>query len=375
MRLPQLRPMRVFLALAGLGLVALCAVFAWRAFGPLDVEVAAPVQGPAVDAIYATGSVEPTVMLPIAPRVSGTLSQLLADEGAAVRKGQVLARLEDSDLAHTVDELAARARYAKENFDRTQDLVHRSFVSPGDLDRARSDLDAADASLRRAQAQRGFTELAAPADGVVLRRDGEVGQYFSAGQALFTISCCAPLRVGAEVDEEDIARVHVGQKVVLRTDALPDEVFEGAVSAVTPKGDPVARSYRVRIRLLRPGALRVGMTMDANLVVAERADAMLVPTAAVQAGKVWVVRDGRLHQQAVKTGVVGGERTEILAGLEAGARVVSAPSDLLREGRRARVASPAARAAASAAASAAEFAAEFAAASAAASAAGAGASG
>jgi RND family efflux transporter MFP subunit len=337
----RLRPLRIFLALLGAGALATGGILAWKALGPLEVEAAPPVRGPAVDAIYATGSVEPTVMLPIAPRVPGTLAQLLVDEGSAVRKGQVLARLEDADLARTVDELSARARYARENFDRTQDLVRRSFVSPGDLDRARSDLDAALASLQRAQAQRNFTALTAPADGVVLRRDGEVGQFLAAGQALLTISCCAPLRVGAEVDEEDIARVHVGQKVVLRTDALPDQVFDGTVAQITPKGDPVARSYRVRVRLGPPGDLRVGMTMDANLIVAERAGALLVPTSAVLAGRVWVVREGRLEQQKVKTGVVGPERTEILEGLDPGAMVVRTPTEALREGRKARGRPPA----------------------------------
>lgn len=339
--------MRIRTLVTALIVLAACAgaaALAWRALGPLELEAAAPARGPAVDAIFATGSVEPTVMLPIAPRVAGTLTALLADEGQVVRKGQVLARIDDSDLARTVDEQQAREHFARENYQRNEGLVRQGFVSPDSLDRARSDLDAAEASLRRAQAQRDFTALIAPADGTVLKRDGEVGQFFPAGQTLFTLSCCAPLRVGAEVDEEDIARVHVGQKVVMRTDALPDQVFDGVVAELTPKGDPVARSYRVRIRIAQPGALRVGMTIDANLIVAERADALLVPSRAVQAGKVWVLREGRLHAQAVRTGVVGPERTEILEGLGADAVVVAAPDERLREGRSARAQAASARA-------------------------------
>ena len=317
-------------ALAG---AALAAYLAWR-WVPTSVQVAQATRATAVEAIYATGSVEPTVMLPIAPRVAGTLAQLEADEGSAVRKGQVLARLEDTDLRSTVDELAARARYAREQYERTEDLVHQGFVSSGELDRTRSEMDAADAALRRAGSQRAFAALVAPADGVIIRRDGEVGQYLPAGQALFTLSCCAPLRVSVEVDEEDILRVHVGQKAVLRTDALPGRTLDGAVSQITPKGDPVSRSYRVRIRLADPAQLRVGMTIDANLIVAEHADAILVPSSAVQAGTVWTVRDGRLHRQPVRTGVVGAERTEILEGVEAGTAVVAAPGDTLEEGHR-----------------------------------------
>jgi len=318
--------------------IVACAVAAvyWR-LGPVTVDVTTPVRGAAIEAIYATGSVEPTVMLPIASRVAGTLVELAADEGSRVHKGQVLARIEDRDLNSTVEELEARARFAREDFSRTQDLVQKGFVSPGELDSKRAEMEAAAASLRRASAQRDFTALKAPADGVIIRRDGEVGQYFPAGQALFTLACCAPLRVSVEVDEEDILKVHVGQKAVLRTDALAGQVLDGEVAQLTPKGDPVARSYRVRIRLADASPLRVGMTVDANLVVAEHANALLVPSAAVQAGTVWVVRDGHLHRQAVRAGVLGPERTEILEGLDEGAQIVLAPIDGLKEGRSARV--------------------------------------
>lgn len=312
----------------------------WRVRGPVPVDVVAPTRGPAVDAIYATGTVEPTVMLPIAPRVAGRLVELNTDEGATVRKGQVLARLDDADLASAVAELEARARFAQDQLRRTEALVQRGVSAAIELDRARADADAAEAQVRRARAQRDFTALVAPADGTIIRRDGEIGQFVPAGQAVFYLSCCAPLRVTAEVDEEDIPRVHVGQRAVLRADALPDAAFEGAVAEVTPKGDPVARSYRVRIRLPEPGGLQVGMTVDANLIVAERANALLVPTTALQDGAVWLVRDGRLVRRAVQVGVSGDARSEILDGLAPDAAIVVQPSAELAEGRRARVRRP-----------------------------------
>ena len=193
----------------------------WWLDGPIAVSVVTPTRGPAVDAIYATGTVEPTVMLPIAPRVAGRLLELEADEGNSVHKGQLLARLDDADLASTVDELEARAKFAQSQYDRAESLVRQGFMAKAETDRTRADLDAAEAAVKRARAQRDYMSLVAPADGLIIRRDGEIGQYIPAGQAVFVLSCCAPLRVTAEVDEEDIARVHVGQKVVLRADALP----------------------------------------------------------------------------------------------------------------------------------------------------------
>jgi RND family efflux transporter MFP subunit len=310
----------------------------WLREGPATVVAVETTRGPAVEAIYATGVVEPTVMAPIAPRQGGRLAELLAGEGSRVRKGQALAKLDDEDMRNAVEELAARARYARQQFERVQEVVRRKLLARNELDRARADLDAAEAALKRAEAQRAFMTLTAPADGLILKRDGEIGQFIPAGQAVFSISCCAPLRVAAEVDEEDIPRARVGQKVVLRADAFPDRIFDGEVQEITPKGDPVARSYRVRIRLDDPDGLQVGMTVDANLVVAERQNALLIPAAAIQDGAAWVAAaDGTLHRRTLRIGATGAARSEILGGLQPGDRVVEGTAAELREGRAARV--------------------------------------
>jgi len=326
-----------------LALVALAAlagaIFWWRQ-GPVPVTAVVPSRGPAIDAIYATGTVEPTVMLPIAPRVGGRIVELNADEGDRVRKGQVIARLDDADLSSTVDELEARARYAQSQHERIANLVRQGFMANAEADRTRAERDAAMAAVKRARSQRDYMALTAPEVGLIIKRDGERGQYIPAGQAVFFLSCCAPLRVTAEVDEEDIARVKVGQKVVLRADALPGEVLDGRVAEITPKGDPVARSYRVRVELVDPDKFKVGMTVDANLIVAERADALLVPATAVQGGAVWAIEDGRVRRQAVRVGVTGSGRTEIVGGLAADASLVDSPPADLKEGGRVRIQPP-----------------------------------
>ena len=335
-------PHRGAILAALLLLAVLAGGLAWY-FKPVPVEVVHAVRGPAVDAIYATGVVEPTVMLPIAPRASGRLVRLNVDEGETVRRDQVLAQLDNQDLSSTVVELEARERYARDQYDRTQELFKRQVAASIDVSRTHADWDAAMAALKRARSQRDFMNLTAPAQGTIIRRDGEIGQFIPAGQPVFYLSCCAPLRVTADVDEEDIPRAFAGQHVVMRADSIPGRVFDGEVSAITPKGDPVARSYRVRIRLLDPGALAVGMTVDANLIVARRENALLVPSSAVQEGSVWVVREGRLRQQPIKSGVAGESRTEILSGLTEADVVVQTPGDGLREGRRAKVQPAAAR--------------------------------
>ncbi|MFZ4790699.1 MAG: efflux RND transporter periplasmic adaptor subunit [Candidatus Competibacteraceae bacterium] len=308
----------------------------WLWLGPVTVETTQLSRGPAVRAVYATGTVEPTVMLPIAPRNAGRLMELNAAEGDQVRAGQMLARLEDADLKKSVDELEARARFAKSQLDRAQTLLDKGLGTVLERDRAQSERQAADAAVARARALRGFMTLTAPADGQILQRDGEVGQLIPANQPIFYFSCCAPLRIEAEVDEEDILLVQPGQRTLIRAPALPGRILEGQVAEITPKGNPVTRGYRVWIRFAEDPPLRIGMTAEVNIVVSERQDALLVPATAVSEGQVWLVRDGYLHRQAVQTGIVGEAKTEILAGLSATDRIAIRPAAVLQEGRRVR---------------------------------------
>ncbi|MEZ5648388.1 MAG: efflux RND transporter periplasmic adaptor subunit [Alphaproteobacteria bacterium] len=233
-----------------------------RFFMPKAVEVVRVTRGPAVQAVYATGTVEPTIMLPIAPRNSARLTALNVDEGSRVIKGQVLAQLEDENLRQTIAEQQAREEYARRVYERNAALLKNNTVSRQELDRSRSEWEAAKAALARAKAELNFAKLVAPADGNIIRRDGEIGQLIPANQALFWMSCCAPLRISAEVDEEDIPLVQPGQKVLIRADAFPDQTFTGKVQSITPKGDAIARSYRVRISLTQETPLLIGMTTE-----------------------------------------------------------------------------------------------------------------
>ncbi|MDS4031435.1 MAG: efflux RND transporter periplasmic adaptor subunit [Candidatus Contendobacter sp.] len=323
--------------LLALGLLGSGGWAGWRWFGPVTVETARPSRGPAVRAVYAAGTVEPTVMLPIAPRGAGRLVELNVDEGAQVRAGQTLARLEDTDLKQSVDELEARALFAKAQLDRAQTLLDRGLGTVLERDRARSESRAADAAAARAQALRGFMTLTAPADGRILQRDGEIGQVIPANQPIFYFARRAPLRIEAEVDEEDILLVQPGQRALIRAPALPDRVLDGRVTEITPKGNPVTRGYRVWIDFEDETSLRIGMTAEINIVVAEHPNALLAPATAVREGHVWVVREGRLRRQPVRTGFGGEARMEILSGLGDDDTLVVAPTVELTEGRRARI--------------------------------------
>jgi len=325
---------RLPLILVLLALAAGAGWFGWQRLQPPEVELAAPVRGPAVDAVYATGLVEPSLEIRIAPRAAGRIVELLADEGASVRAGQLLARLEDADLRASVAELESKVEYARAQFARSTELRRSALVSQDALDRSRTDLAAAQATLRRAREQAGYMRLTAPTAGRIIRRDGEIGEYVAVNQVLFYMAGPAPLRISADVDEEDVPRVARGQRVLIRVDAFPDKVFEGTVAEITPRGDPVARAYRVRIALTGEPPLQIGMSAETNIVIEQREGALLLPAAAVVDGHVWLVEQGRARRRAVTVGVRGPEKVEIRAGLAEDARVIATPPEGLEEGDR-----------------------------------------
>ena len=300
---------------------------------PPSVTVVHPRRGPAVQAVYATGTVEPTVMVPISAHSTARLVELNVDEGQTVAKGQVLARLEDDDLRRAVEVTEAEERYTKAELDRLGVLVGRQVVARSAYERARADWEKARAAAARAAAEAGYLQLVAPAGGTVIRRDGEIGQLIGANQTVFWLYSNAPLRISAEVDEEDIAQVRPGQEVLIRSDALPGQTFHGQVQAVTPKGDPVARSYRVRISLTADTPLMIGMTTENNIVLRQSDDALLVPAGSVQQDTVWRVEDGRVSPQKVKIGAKGATEVEILDGVGEGDWVVAGPSPRLTAGQ------------------------------------------
>jgi len=321
-----------------LALIAGALAAGWWLTLPRTVTVVQAARGPAIQAVYATGTVEATVTIRVAPQVAGRILELKADEGQSVKAGDILARLDDNDLLASVAELEARATYAGQQFERAGALLKQGWATREKFDQARSEMDAARQSARRASELLTFMQLRTPADGQIIRRDGEVGDYIPINQPVFYLAKKGvPLRISADVDEEDIPLVKVGQKVLIRSDAFPSRVFTGQVAEITPKGDPVARSYRVRVELPSDTALMIGMTAETNIVTQEKQDAMLVPASAVSGTAIWVVREGRAERVPVQIGIKGRDRVEAARGLAEGDMAVIDPPEGLKPGEAVRI--------------------------------------
>lgn len=325
--------------------LAVLGAYGWTHLFGAAVSVAEARKGRAVEAVYATAVIEPVFWGRVGPTSVGRIAEIKAREGEAVTRGQELGRLDDETARARIRELDARISMLRSDVARLRPLARSGYSSQQSLERSESELNQAIA-VRSAQAHiLDDLVLRAPMDGIVLRRDGEVGETVGPDRTLYWVGKPRPLRAEAEVDEEDIPRVALGQKALIKADAFPGRVLEGSVAEITPKGDPVSKSYRVRIALPDDTPLLIGMTIETNIVVRVTEDALLVPIAAVPGdgakgmgnGFLWTVDNGKARRMAVTLGVRGPEMIEVRSGLAVGTRVIVAPPAGLADGARLRV--------------------------------------
>lgn len=308
-----MKAVKIFLAVA---IIVSAGVFFLVHDKDNKVDAVHPVIGPAVQAVYATGTVEPSVMFPVAPRSASRLVALFVDEGQKVSAGEILAQLEDQDVQKSLEAARVEEVLARKEYDRKANLLRQKAMPKNELDQAEAALATATARVAEVEATLAYMKLTAPNGGTVIRRDGEVGALIATNQAVFWLAAAdSGLRVSTEVDEEDIPFVKSGQKALIRADAFPGKVFEGKVLSITPKGDPVSRSYRVRISLDAQSPLMIGMTAEANIVVREEQAAMLLPSTALRGDSVWIFAGDTLERRRVTVGARTPATVEIREGV------------------------------------------------------------
>jgi RND family efflux transporter MFP subunit len=306
---------------------------AWYAMGGVTSVVASkPERGPAVEAVYATGAVEPTFWAKVSSIVMGRIAEIPVREGDRVKAGDVLMRLDDREAKHKLAEAEAKERFLTQELARMSMLAQRDFASQQQFQRTVSDHAQAVAAVAAARQRLADLTLTAPLDGEVLRLDGNVGEVPRTGDVVVWIGQREPMRIEAEVDEEDIPKVQKGQKVLVKADAWPSKVFTATVTSLTPKGDPVSKNYRVRITLDPEQPLQIGMTAEVNIVVRETKDALLVPFSALRGEAVFVVEGARVRKRTIRAGIVGTNKVEVLDGLNDRDVVVTDPPPGLKDG-------------------------------------------
>jgi membrane fusion protein (multidrug efflux system) len=324
------------LVLVGILLAAAAAGLAWY-LRPRDVTVTTVVRRPVAEIVYATGVVEPVRWAKVVPQVREHIVDLCQCEGRAVKAGDVLARQDDRIELDTLAELEARHAQAARDYDRLLALSERGVASRAQLEQAQTSRDSLRALIGVQKNRIAQLVLRAPVDGVVLREDGKIGEIVGTSDVLFWVGQPKPLQVVAEVNEEDVPRVAVGQKVLLRNDGFAGRALPATVASITPKGDPVNKTFRIYLSLPDDTPLRIGMSIEANIVVRETSDALVIPPEALAGDSVFVVEGDRVVKRTVVIGLRGARAIEVREGLAEGERVVAPASDGLKPGQRVRV--------------------------------------
>ena len=334
--------------------------------------------------ITATGTIEPVTSVTVGTQVSGIVSKLYVDYNSVVKKGQVIAELDKSNLMSQLNsakanlqQMQANLRKAQEdlayqhaNFNRYKTLYNKGLVSANDFETARlsyqtasqsvssvrQQVNAAQEDVKRAQTNLGYATITSPIDGIVLSKSVEEGQTVAASFStpeLFTIAQdLTNMQVVANVDEADIGGVKEGERVTFTVDAYPDETFQGTVKQVRQEATTTNNVVTYEVVISAPNAnlkLKPGLTANVTIFTAERSGVLSVSSKALRytptketvghmkivdgggKSKVWVIEGNTIKSVPVHIGMTDGTHTQILSGVSRGQVIVTGVSAVTNE--------------------------------------------
>ncbi len=312
--------------------------------------------------ITATGTIEPVKTVDVGTQVSGIVKRMYVDFNSVVKRGQVIAELDRTNLMSDLSTAQARLRsvqieldYQKKNYARYNELKQKDLISLSEYDvalenyrKAQENVRIAQQDVARAKTNLGYATVYSPIDGVVISKSVEEGQTvassFSTPSIVKIAKDLTDMQCIAKVDEADIGEVREGQRVTFTVDAYPDDVFSGSVKQV--RQNPVTTNNVVTYEVVisAPNSdlkLKPGLTASITIFTLERSGVMSVPSAALRftpeasvfgkkyvikdttaEHKLWTLKDNVLTAHKVEIGVTDGMRTEIISGLEEGVTVV-----------------------------------------------------
>ena len=313
--------------------------------------------------ITATGTIEPVTSVTVGTQVSGIVAKLYVDYNSVVRKGQVIAELDRTNLISELNAQKANLasaqsalNYRQANYNRYQTLYDKGLVSADEFEnaklqyqQAKEQVASSKESVQRAQTNLGYATITSPIDGVVLSKSVEEGQTVAASfntPELFTIAQdLTDMRVIADIDEADIGGVKEGQRVSFTVDAFPDDKFEGAVTQVRQQATTESNVVTYEVVISAPNKdlkLKPGLTANVTIFTLEKNNVLAVPAKALrfhpndallQKGesiddcegdhKLWTKEGNVFKAHKVEVGTSNGVLTEITSGITAGTEVLT----------------------------------------------------
>jgi RND family efflux transporter MFP subunit len=218
------------------------------------------------EAVYGTGTVEPERWAKVVPLQRRRLVDLCRCEGQVVKAGQILGRQDDAEERSALQQYEINQGQFERDLARTEKDRDKNDAARIEYERSWTRLEESKSRIAAQKVRLDSLVLRAPLDGMVLRRDGEVGEIADPSNVLFWVGPPAPMQVVAEVNEEEINRIASGQKAFLRSEAFPGRALRATVSQITPKGDPTRKTFRVYLRLPQDTPLRIGMSVETNII-------------------------------------------------------------------------------------------------------------
>ena len=351
----------------GIGAIVLLALVIWLFSGgkkeeEISFESAKVEKHNISTSITATGTIEPVTSVTVGTQVSGIVSRLYVDYNSEVKKGQVIAELDKTNLISELNTARANLAsaqstlsYETTNFQRYQTLYDKGLVSADDYENARLSFEKAKQqtatsreNVKKAETNLGYATITSPIDGVVLSKSVEEGQTVAASfntPELFTIAQdLTDMRVIADIDEADIGGVKEGQRVSFTVDAFPDDRFEGMVTQVRQQATTESNVVTYEVVISAPNndlKLKPGLTANVTIFTLEKNDVLAVPSKALRfmpneallkegqkiedveaRTKVWTMEGNTFKAHAVETGTTNGLMTEILSGIGEGTDVL-----------------------------------------------------
>ena len=301
----------------------------------VPVEIS-PVTRSSISLFFETqGTLEAEQEVDLLARVAGPVVKLDAEEGQRIRKGQLLARIDDRELRAQLDVTNVRLKETELTYERSKKLSEGGLVSQETVDQALASYQSAQSDFERLQIQVLYTEVRAPFSGLVVNRYVKFAQTLSVGSPVFRISDFDPLLCPIQVPERELPRLRIGQPARIEVEAWPDDRFEARVLRVSPVVDAATGTFKVTLEV-KGDRLRPGMFASVYLEMESRSDTLVIPKAALALDSlddsVFVVEDGVAQRRRLQLGFQNSQLLEILDGVSEGENIVVVGQDDLSEG-------------------------------------------
>ena len=353
----------VIAAVAAIATLAVWLLSGGKKEETITFDTAAVAPANIMNSITATGTIEPVTSVTVGTQVSGIVSKLFVDYNSVVKKGQVIAELDKTNLMSQLNtaktQLAtaqSQLNYQTANYKRYKTLFEKGLVAADDFDnaklsytQAKEQVVSAKEEVQRAQTNLGYATITSPIDGVVLSKSVEEGQTVAASFStpeLFTIAQdLTNMQVVADVDEADIGDVKEGERVTFTVDAYPDDTFEGEVKQVRQEATTTNNVVTYEVVISAPNAdlkLKPGLTANVTIYTAERKGVLSVPSKALRftpqketvgkmkivdaanaKNKVWTIEGNSIVAHKVNIGMTDGTNTQIVGGIAEGTKVIT----------------------------------------------------